>query len=181
MNVALCSADINLTLFCRPEKERRVKYRHGALSQLLHSVLKPSADRPTGSDQGTVIFWYLMCYWCSRIRPSRMTYIIILVVVAVVVADHRLGLPSALPLLAFVMATCLFAQLDLNPHWLGWVMHRKKEIQGPSRQALHNSFNHISLCRNHHLCSCQFLPTRAHIFEGAVALRRKAEASWLAC
>lgn len=59
------------------------------------------------------------------------TYIIILVLVAVVVADHRLGLPSALPLLAFVVAACLPAQLDLYPHWLGWntgetwtVLHR---------------------------------------------------------
>lgn len=45
-----------------------------------------------------------------------MTYIVILVVIAVVVADHRLGLPSALPLLAFVMAACLLTQLDLDPH-----------------------------------------------------------------
>lgn len=50
------------------------------------------------------------------IESSRMTYIIVLVFVAVVVADHRLGLPSALPLLAFVMAARLFTQLDLNPH-----------------------------------------------------------------
>lgn len=46
------------------------------------------------------------------------TYIVILVFVAVVVADHRLGLSSALSLLAFVMATCLLTELDLNTHRL---------------------------------------------------------------
>lgn len=52
----------------------------------------------------------------SRVADCAVTYIIILVLVAVVVADHRLGLPSALPLLAFVVAACLPAQLDLYPH-----------------------------------------------------------------
>lgn len=48
-----------------------------------------------------------------------MTYVIVQILVAVVVADHGLGFHSALPLLAFVVAACFFAQLDLNPHGLG--------------------------------------------------------------
>lgn len=70
-------------------------------------------------DTGTQI-----CSWC--VQWCRMTYIVVLVFFTVVVTDHRLGLPSALPLLAFVVASCLLAQLDLNPHWLGWMMHNRK-------------------------------------------------------
>lgn len=47
------------------------------------------------------------------------TYIVILVFVAVIIADHWLGLPSALPLLAFVLTARLLTQLDLNSYRLG--------------------------------------------------------------
>lgn len=54
-----------------------------------------------------------------KIQSCGTTYIVILVFVAVIVADHWLGLCPALPLLAFVMAASLLTQLDLNPHGLG--------------------------------------------------------------
>lgn len=47
------------------------------------------------------------------------TYVVVLLFLAVVVAHHRLGLPSTLPLLALVVASRLLAQLDLHPHRLG--------------------------------------------------------------
>lgn len=58
-------------------------------------------------------------YIYTYIQWSGRTYIVILVFVAVIIADHWLGLPSALPLLAFVLAARLLTQLDLNSHRLG--------------------------------------------------------------
>ena len=54
-------------------------------------------------------------------RPCAATYIVVLLVVAVVVADHGLGLAAARPLLA---AAVVLPQLDLNAHRLGLGKHR---------------------------------------------------------
>lgn len=49
-------------------------------------------------------------------QSSKMTYIVVLILIAVVVTDHRFCFPSALPLLPFVSAASLLTQLDLDPH-----------------------------------------------------------------
>lgn len=66
-------------------------------------------------------------YVYKRVHWSGRTYIVILVFVAVIIADHWLGLPSALPLLAFILAARLLTQLDLNSHRLGWWCTREEE------------------------------------------------------
>ena len=77
----------------------------------------------------------------SQMQWGETTYIVIRVFVAVVIADHRLGLPSALLLLAFVVAARLLLPLDLDPHRLSW----RKEVD--MIQSL--GFVIVCLFRNH--------------------------------
>lgn len=71
---------------------------------------------------------YAVCVCVLMWKQWRgATYIVILVFVAVIIADHWLGLPSALPLLAFVLTTRLLTQLDLNSYRLGWGHTKEQE------------------------------------------------------
>lgn len=74
----------------------------------------------------TQLRWVFLSIY-KREQWSGGTYIVILVFIAVIIADHWLGLPSALPLLAFVLAARLLTELDLNSHRLGWWCTREEE------------------------------------------------------
>lgn len=88
------------------------------------------SHRPCDNDICQWQMGYAVCVCVCVLKWKQLsgtTYIVILVFVAVIIADHWLGLPSALPLLAFVLTARLLTQLDLNSHRLGWRHTREEE------------------------------------------------------
>lgn len=136
---ALCFINFYLNPFCHLCEKwaavlpLKLMYRFENQSQQLYIALTQVQDMTCWiwkiAFSWVKLFCWKMIYWYSKLQSSGTTYIVILVFLAVVVTDHRLGFPSALPLLAFVMAACLLTQLDLNPHRLGWMMQRQKKEQ----------------------------------------------------
>ena len=71
------------------------------------------------------------------------TYIVVLLLVAVIVADHRLGLPAARPLLPVLV----LGQLDLNAHRLGFggTQERRNAVRWESNPNANDLRNGLAL------------------------------------